>query len=47
MFPTKADVSYIAQLLRGDIDITVPLRIKQKYTDVNLQTLTDEQAQCI
>ena len=47
MFPTKADVSYIAQLLRGDFDITVPLRIKQKYTEVNLQTLSDEQAQCI
>ncbi|MDD5791435.1 MAG: NERD domain-containing protein/DEAD/DEAH box helicase [Erysipelotrichaceae bacterium] len=47
MFPTKADVNYIAQLLRGDFDIEVPLKIKQKYTEENLLSLTNEQAQCI
>lgn len=47
MFPTKADIDYIAQLLRGDFDIEVPVRIKQKYTEESLQALTNEQAQCI
>ena len=47
MFPTKTDIIYIAQLLRGDFDIEVPLKIKQKYTEENLQSLTNEQAQCI
>ncbi len=47
MIPTKSDVDYIAQLLRGDFDIEVPLKIKQKYTEESLQELTNEQAQCI
>lgn len=47
MFPTKADVDYIAQLLRGDFDIEVPLKIKQRYTEESLRVLTNEQAQCV
>lgn len=47
MFPTKADIDYIAQLLRGDFDIEVPLKIKQKYTEESLMALTNEQARCI
>lgn len=47
MLPSKADVQYIAHLLRGDFDIEVPLRIKQKYAEESLQALTSEQAQCI
>lgn len=47
IIPSKADVDYIAQLLRGDFDIEVPLKIKQKYTEESLLALTNEQAQCI
>lgn len=47
MYPTKADVDYLADLLRGDFDIHVPLKIKQKYTEEELLALTNEQAICI
>mgnify|MGYP007126034615 FL=1 len=46
-FPTSEDIKYIASLLRGDFDQDVPLRIKQKYTEEHLLSLTNEQAQCI
>lgn len=46
-FPTSEDVMYLADLLRGDFDQDVPLRIKQKYTEADLLSLTNEQALCI
>lgn len=46
-FPTVEDVKYLANLLRGDFDRDIPLRIKQKYTEEKLLSLTNEQALCI
>lgn len=46
-FPTVEDVKYLADLLRGDFDKDIPLRIKQKYTEEELLSLTNEQALCI
>lgn len=47
MYPTPDDVIYLANLLRGDFDLDVPLRVKQKYTEDGLLALTNEQALCI
>lgn len=47
MYPTSDDVVYLANLLRGDFDLDVPLKVKQKYTEDGLLALTNEQALCI
>lgn len=47
ILPTKDDVLYIANILRGDFDRKVPLSIKQKYTEEDMLTLTREQSLCI
>ena len=47
MYPTPDDVSYLADLLRGDFDVDVPLKIKQRYAEDELLALTSEQAMCI
>lgn len=47
MYPTSNDVAYLANLLRGDFDLDVPLKVKQKYTEDGLLALTSEQALCI
>lgn len=47
MYPTSDDVVYLANLLRGDFDHDVPLKVKQKYTEDGLLALTNEQALCI
>lgn len=47
MYPTSDDVVYLANLLRGDFDFDVPLKVKQKYTEDGLLALTNEQALCI
>lgn len=46
-FPTKEDVKYIASLLRGDFDKIVPLRMKIKFAEEQLITLTKEQYKCL
>lgn len=46
-YPTKEDVLYLADLLRGDFDKDVPLRIKQKYAEEGFTELTNEQSLCI
>lgn len=46
-FPTSEDIKYLASLLRGDFDMDMPLRIKQKYTEEHLLSLTSDQALCI
>lgn len=46
-YPTKEDVFYLADLLRGDFDKDVPLRIKQKYAEEGFTELTNEQSLCI
>lgn len=45
--PTVEDVLYLSDLLRGDFDKDVPLRIKQKYAEENFTVLTNEQSLCI
>lgn len=47
MYPSEEDIKYLADLLRGDFDIDVPLRIKQRYAEAELLSLTNEQAICI
>ena len=47
MYPDQEDIQYLEGLLRGDFDIEVPLRIKQKYAEDGLIELTHEQAMCI
>lgn len=47
MYPSAEDVVYFANLLRGDFDLDVPLKIKQKYAEDGLLALTNEQALCI
>lgn len=47
MYPSADDVVYLADLLRGDFDHDVPLKVKQKYTEDGLLALTNEQALCI
>lgn len=47
MLPSKDDVAYLADILRGNFDIEVPLKIKQKYAEADFLTLTNEQALCI
>lgn len=47
VLPTKEDVRYLTEILRGDFDFDVPLRIKQKYTEEALLSLTNEQALCV
>ena len=47
MYPTSNDVAYLVSLLRGDFDIDVPIKVKQKYTEDGLLALTNEQAVCI
>lgn len=47
MYPNESDVKYLADLLRGDFDRDVPLRIKQKYSEEGFLTLTREQATCV
>lgn len=47
MYPTSDDVWYLADLLRGDFDADVPLKIKQRYAEDGLLALTNEQAICI
>lgn len=47
ILPTQSDIEYMVGLLRGDFDAEVPLKIKQKYTEAGLLTLTNEQALCI
>lgn len=47
MYPTVDDVAYLANLLRGDFDLDVPLKVKQKYAEDDLLALTNEQALCI
>lgn len=46
-YPTKEDALYLADLLRGDFDKDVPLRIKQKYAEEGFAELTNEQSLCI
>lgn len=46
-YPSTEDIKYLANLLRGDFDLDVPLKIKQKYTEDGLLALTNEQALCI
>lgn len=47
VYPSESDVNYLGDLLRGDFDQDVPLRIKQKYAEDSLLTLTREQSNCI
>ena len=47
VLPDQDDIQYLADLLRGDFDQRVPLRIKQKYSEENFITLTKEQALCV
>ena len=47
MYPSKEDITYLADILRGDFDLDVPLKVKQKYAEEALLALTNEQALCI
>lgn len=47
MYPSEDDIKYLADLLRGDFDQDVPLRIKQRYAEEGFLALTQEQALCI
>ena len=47
VLPSEQDVYYLTDILRGDFDRDVPLRIKQKYAEESFLTLTNEQALCI
>ncbi|MFD1402999.1 AAA family ATPase [Robinsoniella peoriensis] len=45
--PTKEDVKYLANLLRGDFDRKVSLKIMHNYVEEELITLTENQYRCI
>ena len=45
--PTKIDVTYIFNLLRGDFERVIPLSVQLKYTEEALLKLTDEQYRCL
>lgn len=47
MYPSVDDICYLVNLLRGDFDADVPLKIMQKYSEEKFLTLTNEQSVCI
>jgi len=47
ILPTDEDVRWLAELFRGDFDFEVPLKIKQKYADEEMLSLTKEQSICL
>lgn len=47
MYPSVDDICYLVNLLRGDFDADVPLKILQKYSEEKFLTLTNEQSVCI
>src|SRR5699024_11757768 len=47
MYPSVDDICYLVNLLRGDFDADIPLKIMQKYSEEKFLTLTNEQSVCI
>ena len=47
MYLSSEDALYLADLLRGDFDVDVPLKVRQSYAEDELLILTNEQATCI